>query len=133
MTQPPITLSQPCSAFDSQEQWPTTADWVVWNNFWDQTTLQGHTLHKPVGARLHTTHREWEWYCDDSYSLVGRKTEDTIETYLPEPSTSARCTPRFIKASSRIGNISNQLVPCSISHHEDASIRLHHPVPRYTT
>ena len=129
MTQPPTALSQHRSAFDFQEQWLTPADWVVWNNFWDQTTIQGYTLHKPLGAWLHTTHRYWEWYCDDSESLVERKTDDTIETYLPEPTNSSRRTPRFTKTSSRIGNISTQLVPCSISHHEDTSIRLHRPGP----
>ena len=133
MTQPPTSKPPPRSIFDFQEQRPTATDWEVWKRFWEQYTLQDHTFHKPLGEWVHTTHREWEWYCNETESVVERSVNSNVDTYHLEPTSSARRTPLFIKISSRTGAISPHLLPCSIIHHENASIRLRRPGPRLFT
>ena len=102
---------------------PSQSDWRLWREFWTALAGPGWSLRDPLGAWVHPTHRQWEWFYNARDDLLLHSTrEGSITAYLaPENGHRLRSRQTYHRAHS-VGAIPAHVFPASVLELSDCQV-----------
>ena len=120
---PPNASTVERSTFTFGIEQPSVRDWAFWARFWEQFTLPGAYLTRPLGKWLHPTHHQWKWFHDQANNILECVTDDGVDYYIPCASHRTRSEQVFTLVSSAHDDRQPTGVPCSVARLDENSVR----------